>query len=771
MTTGGRLSRARLAAYFAAILAVLSALYARGFLGLQSDALHYYSYAVSLVWDRDIDLKNQFDHPLPPPASGTVANGNYFLDPSTGRAFSLFNSGTGILMTPLIFLGRAIDGLGGGPPRDPYSKYYQWYAGYASVLSTALALTLLLAILGRYFSLGTAAAVPLIFLGGTNWLFYAVVFAGWSHSFALFLTAFLCWAFLRHGDRKNSSSAALFGLAGGLLFSTRNFGLVVFGLLGVLLAVDHIRNRKSLSLAKITANAAASASAFLLGAAPQFLALAYLHGSPFRTSVAAAARASLPFGFMEASPFRAMSLANLPYLSSNLFNLENGLFSVHPLFLAGVLGAVLLRPRDGRFRALVLAMTASVFVFWFADAAYYDNWFQRAAGSGFGHRRFLDFLPFFVFGAALALEKARARPWSRHALHFLYAVLFSAGLKLLHGFLFDPTGLYAGRSSWAGLQGYLLGDWRTFVLWAAASLVLFVVLGRNSRLPAKESAVSWRKPMVIALFGLAAIGPAVLIKRSEAWERQRFLPKRGFFLMYGHAPYADLRGRWWGWPDGQKRAMRGGVARLRLPAPLGRGDLLLFRLIPRFPAAVEAWLEVRAGAEFLGRARLEAGDRIYSFPVSKDFRSPKSLMIKIEADGAESPPGPVHFIEGRVVLREVESPPFGRIDVPDEDHLSAEGRAVIEGWALADRGIARVFAAVGPEDAPLAEAEFFEGTRPDVERVYVLYPGLKRSAWRMTIDRPRAAGDGTRILRLRVVAEDTAGRRAVLGKKTVVWRD
>jgi hypothetical protein len=39
------------------------------------------------------------------------------------------------------------------------------------------------------------------------------------------------------------------------------------------------------------------------------------------------------------------------------------------------------------------------------------------------------------------------------------------------------------------------------------------------------------------------------------------------------------------------------------------------------------------------------------------------------------------------------------------------------------------------------------------------------------IDRPKAVGDGSRLLRLWVVAEDAAGRRTVLGKKTVVWRD
>jgi len=771
MMTEPRPAKLRLWIFFAVSLAVLSALYARGFLGIQSDALHYYSHAVSLVWDQDLDLKNQFDHPLPPPSSGTVANGNYFLDPKTGRAFSLFNPGTGILMTPFVILGRAVDGLGGGPLRDPYSKYYQWFAGYASVLCTALALTLLLAILKRYLSFGTAAAVPVIFLGGTNWLFYAIVFAGWSHSYALLLTAFLCWAFIRYGERNDAGSAALFGLAGGLLFSTRNFGVVILVLLAAYLVFDYFQNRKNYGVPKAVRNGAAATAFFLLGAVPQILAFAYLHGSPFRTGVSAAAGAALPFGFMEAAPFRAMSLSNLPYLSSNLFNLENGLFAVHPLFLAGVLGAIFFRPRDRRFRFLVLALSASVFVFWFADAAYYDNWFQRAAGAGFGHRRFLDFLPFFVFGAALALEKARRRAWSRHALHFVYAFLFAAGLKLLYGFLFDPAGLFAGRSSFAGLYGYLIGDWRTIVLWAAGFMVLSIVLSPRRSPWFGESAVSWRKPVIAGLCVLAIVLPAVVIKGSSSWERRRFLPKRGFFLMYSPTPYVDLKGRWWGRPDGQKRAMLGSEARLGLPAPLEKGDLLLFRLNPNIPGGGEAQLEVEAGGEVLGRATLENGDRIYSFPVEKEPGPAKSLSLEIAAGVAEIPREAAHFTEGRLILHEADNPPFGKIDLPRENDLSAAEQAVFEGWALADRGIARIFAAADPDGGPIAEAEFFEGTRPDVERIYVLYPGIKRAAWKIAIDRPKAPADEGRLLRLWIVAEDASGRRAVLGKKTIVWRD
>ena len=766
-----RVSKIELGTYFFLSLAALTGLFAFKYAGVQSDALHYYSYAVSLVWDHDFDLRNQFDHKLPPPAAGTVTNGNYFIDSETGRAFSLFNPGTGVLMSPLLVLGRVVDGLRGGPSRDPYSKYYQWFAGYASILCSALALALLFAILRRFFARNIAAAVPFVFLGGTNWLFYSVVFAGWSHSFALFLGVLLSWAFIRYVERKNGPSAALFGLAGGLLFSTRNFGAVVFGLLAAYLVFDHFRTRKSFGGGKALANGAATAGMFLVGAGPQLFAFLYFHGSPFRTSLSAASKAVLPFGFLEATPFRAISVSNLPYLSSNLFNLENGLFTVHPLFLVGLLGAIFLRPDASRLRVLTLSLLAVVFIFWFADSAYYDNWFQRAAGAGFGHRRFLDFLPLFVFGAAQAFEKGRARAWSRHALALLYALLFAAGLKLLYGFLFDSIGVYTARSSLGGLYGYLFKDWKMIVLGIGSYLVLVALVRRRPDHRNGRGPISWRKPIWAGIFCFAAMIPAAAIKSSPSWERQRFLPKRGFFLMYSHTPYVDLGGRWWGWPDGKKRAMIGREAPLRLPAPLQEGDLLLFRVSPNFRTGGEADLEIWAGGETIGKAQLLDGDRIYSFVVDKAYEASKRLMIKIAAGEAEIPRETAHFLEGRVILKEADNPPFGKIDAPRDESLSAEGHAVLEGWALADRSVVRVYAARSPEGPAVAEARFLEGTRPDVERVYVLYPELKRAAWRIDLDRSDESADGSRVLRLWVVAEDAAGRRTVLGKKTVVWRD
>jgi hypothetical protein len=756
--------------YFAACLAVLTPLFLRGYLGVQSDALYYYSTAVSLVWDGDLDLRNQFDHPRADSPGGTVASGQYFVDRTTGKAFSLFNPGTGILMVPLLALARGVDAARGNRHPDPYDAYYQRCAGFTSVILTALALALLFSILRTFCSAGAALVLPPLFLLGTNWLFYAVVFAGWSHAPALCLCVVLVWAFLNYERRRNVLSAALFGLAGGALFSTRNFGIVFFLTMAVALGVLEFRRGLGGRTRNIAANASAGALFFFLGAAPQFYVFTFLHGSPFRTSLAAAARAVKPFGFLEAEPFQAIHWSNLAYLGSNLFNPENGLFAVHPLFLAGLLGAVLLRPKDARFRALMIGLWAGVFFLWLADAAYYDNWFHRAAGAGFGHRRFLDALPAFVFGAALIWEKAKENRWSRRAVALAYAILFSGATMLLYHFLFESKALFAARTSWLGLQGYLFGDVRTVAITAAAFIAILPAL-RTKRSPGEQpSGPTFRKPALAGLLIAAALVPVFLFRGSPTWERGRFLAKKGFFLLYTLNPSVDVRGGSWGWPEGGKRALLGSEAPIRLPSPLSRGDTLLFRLEPNFNPSAGTSLEVALDGETIGRAALQDGDRIYAFPIEKDLGARKGLLLRVDPARAVPRDAPALFVfEGRVLLKESDDPPFGHIDLPEDDRIAVSGKTILEGWALDDRDLSRIYA-VGESGRVIADAERIAGARPEIGRIFVLYPDIYRTAWRIEFDPALLPDLRGRIVRLRIIAEDRAGHKTVLGGRTIYFR-
>ncbi len=356
---------------------MLSFFFVSRFKGIQGDGIYYYSYTISIFWDGDLDFKNQFDHPDPLSPGQTVTRGLYSIDKRTGKAFSLFNPGTGLLMLPAMALGKLADEFRGGQHPDPFDLYYQRLAAYTAVVVSALSLLVLFSILKNYYSFWVAALVPLLFLPGTNWLFYASAFASLSHVYALFLSACLVWSFLRFREKRIVASSALFGLAGGLLFATRNFSVVIFLLLFFCATYELLKNHRALYARQAISLLALAALFFLAGSAPQLVFNCFLHGSPFRTSLRAASSAQEMFGFPAVKEgFKVLDPANLQFLYSNLFNSDDGLFYFHPFYLVGLLGILLLRHRNSSFQRLINLLLAGAFFFCFIAAIMPENFAQ-----------------------------------------------------------------------------------------------------------------------------------------------------------------------------------------------------------------------------------------------------------------------------------------------------------------------------------------------------------------------------------------------------------
>ncbi|MDH7513937.1 MAG: hypothetical protein QHH14_13400 [Clostridiales bacterium] len=762
--------------YFLFSLLVLSFFFIRGFKGIQGDGIYYYSYTVSILWDGDLDLKNQFDHPDPLLPGQTVTQGLYSIDKKTGKAFSLFNPGTAFLMLPAAALGKLIDGFRGGRHVDPFDLYYQRLAGYTAVIVSALSLLVLFSILKRFYSFWVAAAVPLLFLPGTNWLFYASAFASWSHVYALFLFACLVWSFLKFMEKRTVASSILFGLAGGVFFSTRNFSVLIFLLLFFYSAYDLLRDKRALRDRRAFILLALAGLLFLVGSAPQLVFNHILHGSPFRTSLQAASSAQEMFGFPAViEGFRVLDPANLQFLYSNLFNSDDGLFYFHPFFLVGLLGILLLRHRNSSFQRLINLLLAGLFFFWFIDASYFDNWFCRAAGAGFGHRRFLDVLPFFVLGSANILEWSLRRKWTRYVTIFVYAGFAAAGAALFYHFLTHYAKFYSVRDSFAGLYKFLLINWPALLIFSIVFLTLLLLAK-----PDKESQeLQRRSPLAIMFFGVLFILPAFLFRGSPEHDRQRFYDKRGFFLMHSLTPYVRLTGEHWGLPENMARPMLFSSAAIELPAPLEQGDILQFKLTPVLQQEEnQRIMTVYLGEESIGWLTLGKGKQVVELPVPQSKQGQRKITITFEGKKIGSPSALFH--EGRVVFRECDDPPFGHIDLPPEKSVLGSGGIAVEGWALDDRRVRKVLIKREPlpdEKEPLlddddlitlGEAEFQSGTRPDVETVFVLYPAIDRAGWVFRLDQrllPECAG---RSIFIQAIAYDGRGQRSQIGRRELI---
>lgn len=762
------------AATFIVFLIVLSFVFFRENKGIQGDGIYYYSVAVSILWDGDLDLRNQYDHPVPNSPQRTVTGGIYAVDTMTGKAFTLFNPGTGLFMIPAMAAGRLIDRLRGGPPRDAFDLFYQKCAGYSAVLAAALAALFMFLILRRRYSLETAAVLPALFLFGTNWLFYATVFAAWSHAYAVFLSAFLIWAFLRLIEKNDSLSAFLFGFSGGLFFATRNFSVLFFTLLFLLYAYQTARKSGKRAVGKSLLPVALILLTFLAGAAPQLLDNDIQHGSPFLSGYQAVRTAEKHFGFLENADFRVMSASNLYQLYSNLFNSNNGLFFVHPLYFLGLLGLVFVTRGRSLFQKFSDLLFVGLILFWFIDASYYDNWFIRAAGSGFGHRRFLDFLPVFIIGAANLLEKSREKKIIHIPLCGFFA-LFTAGAgSYFVRFLAFDKDLSAAHDSFFAFWGYLWSNGHT----VAAALITLAILVFPALRKASTTGWSWRGAVPTAIILAVFLSPLVAFRPDSAWLRQRFIDKKGFFLMYSQTPYVRLASRFWGDPENGGRPLRSVSGEIELPAPLKKGDLLLFKLmLPAAASGPGSRFEIYCGEKLLGTNQLNPTQVVYSFPVEIETGADRLLLSFPDAETTSSA---AFFQEGRLIFKERDEPPFGRIDDPPQGAVLDSDRLIFGGWALDDRGVEKIILKRKPDSGEkevvvdddglitLGEAEFKKGTRPDIESVYVLYPFIDRAGWRFTLERRMLPDKTDLAYKISAVAVDTRGNKTTIGERKIV---
>jgi len=106
-----------------------------------------------------------------------------------------------------------------------------------------------------------------------------------------------------------------------------------------------------------------------------------------------------------------------------LFSGFHGLFSWHPVTLAGVVGLAWLWRRD-RFLTAALAL---VFIVQVLVIGSYASWW---GGTSFGARRFINCSAIFALGLAAALDQMRPRTLRLAGAALVLLVLWNAGLAV-----------------------------------------------------------------------------------------------------------------------------------------------------------------------------------------------------------------------------------------------------------------------------------------------------------------------------------------------------
>jgi hypothetical protein len=402
---------------------------------VRGDAVQYYVYVRSLVFDRDVDFENDLkglyslDFSVEPPPPGFAWD---FGRTQTGRVRNYMAIGTPLAWLPLYLTVAATvaawNAVGGHYPLDGYALAFQLVPTVSGIVAGALALwfTVLLCrefVRGREALAGTLAA-----FSGTSLIYYVLVAPSYSHAVSACVSSafFLYWWKTR--DRADARRYVVVGALGGFLSLVRwqdALALVIVAADVVTQAATTVGTARRLRFAATRLAASGAAAAFVF--TPQLLAWQALYGQPF----------TIPQGgdFMRWSSPAIVSVLVSPF---------RGWWSWTPLAGAALLGLSLTWRRSKR-----LALAAAYFILAsiYVNAAVADWW----AGEAFGARRFISCFPLVALGTSMLLSGTGA--WRRIARAGVTVLVAANLLLLLHyeTFMLGYRSLAAYPDNWRTL--------------------------------------------------------------------------------------------------------------------------------------------------------------------------------------------------------------------------------------------------------------------------------------------------------------------------------
>ncbi len=377
------------------------------------DAVSYYVYARSAVFDGDLHFANDYQLSYPTAGEHFASKGLDQVETATGRVANLFAIGTSLLWLPWLAALRLAAPLliAGGGGFTGYERFF------VSNLATLSALFGLLAFLVSYRvaegavnrRLALFSAVTL--MAATPLLYYQFREPMYSHSASALAVSLCIYAWSKHDHGTGSAwqaagLGALIGLAGLVRWQNLAYLLLPVVSTAVLWLRGSGRREWKRSLSYLLLIGAAALLVFSL----QMAVWQVSYGS-FLT---------IPQGssFID---WRA------PFLIPLLFSSFRGLLPWMPVFFLALIGLIFLskhKPQLGL--PLLFMLLVAVYI----NGSTRD-WF---AGGGFGPRRMTSELAIFVIGYAafLRLLPRRVRSWS--------AVLLGVGL-VFHQWLLLRYGL------------------------------------------------------------------------------------------------------------------------------------------------------------------------------------------------------------------------------------------------------------------------------------------------------------------------------------------
>ncbi len=410
--------------YLAAIGLLLALAYTAGLVMLPKpdgrivvgDAVHYYVYLRSALFDGDLQFRNEYIR-LYGLRGGEPGTEWVYESTATGHVRNMMSIGPPVVWAPLfaivagaVAIARC---LGVDYPFDGFGRLFQASAGYSGVAASTLGAWLTYLLCARLYGRRAAIWCTVTMWLASNAVYYSTISPTYSHAASMFAVSWLLWRWEGTLDRQTPWRYAQVGALAGLVALVR-WQDAVFLVVPLVDAAYHARTKAS-SIPGAIGNLLASVLAALLVFSPQVLVWMTLYGRPVAMPQGPEwMRWTAPFvpqvlfsdwhGLLTWTPIVALGLAGLPLVASGA---------------SSTTGEAPMRER----RVIALACGAAFLASLYANASVTEWW----AGEAYGARRFVSCFPIFTLGLAAGAARVGDRP---------RALLAAAGLAVvLNGLL------------------------------------------------------------------------------------------------------------------------------------------------------------------------------------------------------------------------------------------------------------------------------------------------------------------------------------------------
>jgi hypothetical protein len=350
---------------------------------LLGDAVHHYVYLRSLVFDHDLQFRDEYVrlYGLTRFDEDTA----WVNEPTaTGHVRNLMPIGPALLWAPAFLVTTvgiwAADGAGAHYPLDGYGRLFQASASLSGILAAIAGAWLSFRLAARVVSARAAIWAVLAIWFGSSAVYYSLISPAYSHAASMLTVSGAWFVWVATQDRQTPQRYFLVGVCCGVAALMRWQDAVLL-VIPAIDAVWHVREGWPAAVVRTCAAGAGAAVGFV----PQMAAWMVLYGQPL----------AIPQGqdFMKWTD---------PALWSVLFSINHGLISWTPVVAVAIVGLV---PLFRRAPLVAVAAAAFLVVSWYVNAAVVDWW----AGEAFGARRFVSCFPVFVLGFAAVLDQMRLR--------------------------------------------------------------------------------------------------------------------------------------------------------------------------------------------------------------------------------------------------------------------------------------------------------------------------------------------------------------------------